>query len=91
MTDSYIMVDNHKTKVTLWTFEPSDETVQHIHEYDYVIAPLENVQLKILDQNKTISFSNLKKGNSYFRKKVVNHNVKNNNVYPYSFLEIQFK
>ena len=38
MTDSNIMIDNERTRVTLWTFKPGEETGQHIHEFDYVVV-----------------------------------------------------
>ena len=42
MANSKIMIDNERTKVTLWSFEVGEETGQHTHEYDYVIVPMEN-------------------------------------------------
>ena len=41
------MIDNQKTRVTEWTFEVGDETGQHIHEYDYVVVPVLDGELKI--------------------------------------------
>ena len=91
MTDSNIMIDNERTRVTLWTFKPGEETGQHIHEFDYVVVPLKDGQLKIINDDKSTTLSDLKKGISYFRNKGVNHNVINNNDYTYSFVEIEFK
>ena len=48
-------------------------------------------QLKIINHDGKISISELSEGVSYFRKKGVNHNVINNNEFPYSFVEIEFK
>ena len=47
--------------------------------------------LKIVNHDGEVSYSNLSKGVSYFRKKGVNHNVINHNDFPYSFVEIEFK
>ncbi len=91
MTDSNIMIDNERTRVTLWTFKPGEETGQHIHEFDYVVVPLKDGQLKIINDDKSTTLSDLKKGISYFRNKGVSHNVINNNDYTYSFVEIEFK
>ena len=91
MTDSNIMIDNERTRVTLWTFKPGEETGQHIHEFDYVVVPLKDGQLKIINDDNSTILSDLKKGISYFRNKGVNHNVINNNDYTYSFVEIEFK
>ena len=47
--------------------------------------------LQTSDELSTETISKLTKGNSYFREKGVNHNVLNNNQFPYSFVEIEFK
>ena len=91
MAKSNLMIDNSKTRVTMWSFEIDDETGQHIHEYDYVIVPMLDGALKIVDNDGSISISNLKKGECYFREKGVNHNVINNNKFPYSFIEVEIK
>ena len=91
MAKSNLMIDNQKTRVTKWSFEIGDETGQHIHEFDYVIVPLLDGELKIIDKDGSITLSKLSKGVSYFKNKGVNHNVVNNNDFPYSFVEIEFK
>ena len=91
MAKSEIMIDNEKTRVTRWSFEPGEDTGEHIHEYDYVVVPIIDGKLKIIDNNGNETISELKKGVSYFRKKGVNHNVINFNEFSYSFVEIEFK
>ena len=66
MAKSNLMIDNSKTRVTMWSFEIDDETGQHIHEYDYVIVPMLDGALKIVDKDGSVSISNLKKGECYF-------------------------
>ena len=85
------MIDNDRTRVTRWSFKIGDETGVHIHEYDYVVVPMADGELKIIDKDGNTSFSKLKKGVSYFREKGVNHNVTNHNNFPFSFVEIEFK
>ena len=91
MAKSEIMIDNEKTRVTRWSFEPGEDTGVHIHEYDYVVVPLMDGQLKIINHDGEISISELSEGVSYFRKKGVNLNVINNYDFPYSFVEIEIK
>ena len=91
MAKSEVMIDNEKTRVTRWSFEPGEDNGEHIHEYDYVVVPLMDGQLKIINHDGEISISELSEGVSYFRKKGGNHNVINNNDFPYSFVEIEFK
>ena len=91
MARSETIIDNDKTRVTRWYFLPGEDTGEHIHEYDYVVVPLMDGQLKIINHDGESSISELSMGVSYFRTKGVNHNVINNNDYPYSFVEIEFK
>ena len=91
MTKSKIMIDNSRVRVTEWAFDPDDETGQHIHEYDYVVVPMKDGILKIINEDGSTTFSELKKGISYFREKGVNHNVINENKFHYSFVEIEIK
>jgi len=48
MAKANVMIDNQKTRVTEWSFEVGDSTGQHIHEYDYVVVPLLDGELKSL-------------------------------------------
>jgi len=91
MAKSKIMIDNEKTRVTCWSFKPGEETGQHIHEHDYVVVPMEDGELKIINKDGSVSISELTRGVSYFREKGVNHNVINNNDFLYSFIEIEIK
>jgi beta-alanine degradation protein BauB len=91
MATSDIMIDNKRTRVTRWTFEIGEDTGQHIHDYDYVVVPMEDGQLKIVNEDGTVSISDLTKGKSYYKDKGANHNVMNNNDFPFSFVEIEFK
>jgi len=91
MSKSEIMIDNNVTRVTKWSFLPGEDTGQHIHHYDYVVVPIIDGKLKIIDKKGTETITELKKGVSYFREKGVNHNVINFNDFPFSFVEIEFK
>ena len=91
MAKSKIMSDNSKGRVTEWVFDLGDETGQHIHEYDYVVVPMKDGILKIVNEDNSITFSELKKGISYFREKGVSDNVINANKFQYSFIEIEIK
>ena len=47
------------------------------------------LDLKIIDKNKKETISKLTKGGVYYREKGVEHNVFNNNNFPYSFIEVE--
>ena len=91
MATSKTMIDNKRTRVTSWSFEPGEETGQHIHEYDYVVVPMKDRELKIVNLDGSVSISKLIKGVSYFKEKGMNHNVINNNDFSYSFIKIEIK
>ena len=91
MAKSKLMIDNSRVRVTEWEFDPGDETGQHIHEYDYVVVPMKDGILKIINDDGSVTLSELKKGVSYFREKSVIHNIINENKFHYSFVEIEIK
>jgi quercetin dioxygenase-like cupin family protein len=91
MAKSNVMIDNDRVRVTEWSFEIGDETGHHVHEFDYVVVPMLDGQLKIVDDEGNESISSLTEGNSYFRNKGVSHNVLNNNDFPYKFIEVEIK
>ena len=70
MAKSKIMIDNSKVRVTEWTLGPGDKTGQHIHEQGYVVVPMKDGILKIINDDGSATLSEIKKGNSYFKKRV---------------------
>ena len=86
-----VQIDNERTRVTEWRFQPGDETGEHIHEFDYVVVPGKDGKLKIVAPDGQENFAELKAGISYFRQKGVHHNVINANDFEYSFVEVEFK
>ena len=91
MGKSKIMIDSEKTRVTCQSFKPGKETGQHIYEYDYVVVPMEDGELKIINKDGSVSIYKLTRGLSYYRTKGINHNVINNNDFLYGFIEIEIK
>ena len=89
MAKPTIQVDNKFVKVTEWCFPPKSETGPHIHEMNYVVVPMLDGELKIIDKENKETISKLSKGVAYYRDKGVEHNVFNNNNFPYSFIEVE--
>ena len=87
---SRVYIDNERTRVAEWRFAPGAATGWHRHEYDYVVVPMLDGRLKLLDAGGE-RFSELKQGEPYFRNAGVEHDVVNANDYEYSFIEIEFK
>jgi quercetin dioxygenase-like cupin family protein len=89
MAQPTILIDNDKVKVTKWLFDVGDSTGYHIHENNYIVVPMLDGELKILEKNNNETISKLIKGGAYYREKGVEHNVFNNNEFPYTFIEIE--
>lgn len=83
--------DNHRTRVTKWSFAPGAETGFHIHEMDYVVVPLLDGRLRLVSPEGEETFADLKAGQSYFREAGIHHNVINANDFSFAFVEIEFK
>lgn len=83
--------DNARTRVTRWRFAPGAATGFHRHEFDYVVVPLSDGRLKIVDKEGRESFSELAAGVSYFRRAGVEHDVINAGTGEFAFIEIEFK
>jgi beta-alanine degradation protein BauB len=85
---STVQVQNGPVVVTEWRFAPGAETGDHVHAHDYVVVPLTNGSLKLVEPAGTRSV-NLLIGGSYARPAGVEHNVINDNPYEFRFVEIE--
>ncbi len=86
-----VQIDNDRVRVTEWRFAPGAETGFHTHGMDYVVVPSGNGRLKLVAPDGSVSFADLKLGQSYTRKAGVQHNVINANDFEYAFVEIELK
>jgi quercetin dioxygenase-like cupin family protein len=85
-----VQIDNEVTVVTEWRFSPGAETGWHRHHYDYVVVPMTSGSL-LLETKTGTNQASLAQGISYFRSSGVEHNVVNNNLHEFVFVEIEFK
>ena len=88
---STVLIENERTCVTEWRFKKyGDNTGWHRHEYDYIVVPLFDGQLKIdVGSNENI-IAPMKNGVPYFRELGVEHDVINGNDFECAFIEIEF-
>ena len=86
-----VQINNDRVRVTEWRFAPGAETGFHTHGMDYVVVPLGDGRLKLVDPQGVESFAELKHGVSYTRKTGVAHNVINANAFEFAFVEIELK
>jgi quercetin dioxygenase-like cupin family protein len=88
--DATMLIDNERVRVTRWQFAPGAATGWHRHEHDYVVVPLTDGALTLIEPVGDRR-SELKTGEPYFRGAGVEHDVVNANDHPFSFIEIEMK
>ena len=84
-------INNENVKVTKFTLKPDESTGFHTHELDYVIVPITDGELKLIDKQNKEVFAKLIAGEPYFKKKGVEHNVINNGGSIMIFIEVEIK
>ena len=88
---SNIQINNKSVKVTKYSFLPGQETGIHKHLYDYVVTPITDGKLLLIDKNGKEQDFILIASHSYFRKAGVEHNVINNGKQKLIFIEVELK
>ena len=86
-----IQIDNDRIRVTKYSFNKNEETGFHVHQWDYVVIPQTNGQLLLIDDNELETTAMLIKGEPYYRKAGVSHNVINNGKEKLVFIELEIK
>ena len=89
MAKSKVLIENDKTIVTEWLFDVGDSTGHHTHKYNYIVIPMLDGELKVIDNNNNETISKLTKGGAYYREKGVENNVLNNNNLKYYLKEVE--
>ena len=84
-------IDNERIRVTEYSFDKGDETGFHTHQWDYVVVPQTSGQLLIVDDRKVETTATLVKGEPYYRRAGVSHNVINNGREKLVFIELERK
>lgn len=86
-----VFIENARTRVTEWRFpKRGDATGWHRHAYDYVVVPLADGFLDLVDAEGKVTRAELKQGVPYFRQAGVEHDVRNGNDYEFAFMETEF-
>jgi beta-alanine degradation protein BauB len=85
-----VLIDNDRVRVTRWRFAPGAATGWHRHEHDYVIVPLTDGSLTLVEPEGDRR-SALTTGVPYFREAGVEHDVVNANEHEFEFIEIEVK
>ena len=86
-----IQIDNERIRVTEYSFNVGDETGFHTHQWDYVVIPQTNGKLLLVDEHLFETTATLIKGEPYYRKAGISHNVINNGREKLVFIELEIK
>lgn len=81
-------IDNKRARVTRHKMAPGASTGFHRHDYDYVIVPVTDGRMRIVEGGRE-SVSELAAGVSYFRPAGVEHDVINGGDRDLIFVEIE--
>ena len=85
-----ILVDDERTRVTRWDFEPGAETGQHVHGMAYIVVPVTDLNIRIEDASGT-NDRFVPAGAAYSRPTGIEHNVINAGTVPMAFIEVEIK
>ncbi|RMF40971.1 MAG: cupin domain-containing protein [Alphaproteobacteria bacterium] len=86
-----ILVETDRVRVTRWDFPPGAETGWHVHEMDYVVAPVTPLQMRIEEPGGAERDVSFEPGQAYAREAGVEHNVINAGDTAMSFIEVELK
>ncbi len=86
-----VLIDNARVRVTEWRFAPGAATGWHRHEMDYVVVPMADGELELVDGDGGRSRVTLRKGVPYFRAAGVEHDVINANPFEFAFIEVEIR
>jgi quercetin dioxygenase-like cupin family protein len=85
-----VLIENDRVRVSRWQFAPGAATGWHRHEHDYVVVPIVDGSLRLVESEGE-RLAELSVGVPYFREMGVEHDVVNANDYDFAFIEIELK
>jgi len=86
-----VFIDNERVRVTEWRFAPGAATGWHRHAMDYVVVPMADGVLELVEPGGERRRAELRRGVPYFRAAGVEHDVINANAYEFAFIETELK
>ena len=85
-----ILVDDERTRVTRWDFEPGAETGHHVHGMAYIVVPVTDLNIRIEDSSG-VNDRFVPTGAAYSRPTGIEHNVSNVGTVPMSVIDVELK
>jgi len=84
-----VQIDNGTFRSTKWTIEPNDAIPQHVHEHEYVVIPLVDATMHVMNADGSEFKSDLRAGQSYTRPAGAEHTVANRGSTTIEFVEVE--
>jgi len=85
------LIDDARTRVTRFDFQPGQETGWHTHGFDYVITAITDCHMRLELPGGDVNEITVPAGMAYRRDEGVEHNVINAGDAPMSFVEVEIK
>ena len=86
-----VQIDTAEVRVTQWRLPPHSAIGFHSHGLDYVVVPMTDSDMTIADAEGKKRIAKMVKGQSYFRKAGVEHDVLNETDAEIVFIEVELK
>ena len=86
-----LLFEDSRTRVTLWLFQPGDQTGWHRHEWDYVTVQKSNGRLHLTASDGSESIIDYEDGRTMAWTAPIEHNAVNVSDQEVCVLEIEFK
>lgn len=85
------LIEDDRTRVTRFDFEPGQETGWHVHELDYIIVTLTECHMELVKPGGKSRQTIVPAGTAYRRDVGIEHNVVNAGSSLMSFIEVEMK
>lgn len=89
MASSTTQIDNGTFRSTKWTIEPGDAIPMHVHEHEYVVVPLVNETMHVINADGSEIVADIRIGESYTRPSGAEHTVENRGTRTVVFVEVE--
>jgi len=86
-----VTADDHRVRITTWTFEDGEDTGHHRHEYDYVVVPISGGTFVVTEPDGTTREMTQQAATAYLGRSGTEHNVTNRSGGTAVFVEVELK
>jgi len=83
--------DDHRVRITTWTFQDGEDTGHHRHEYDYVVVPISGGTFAVKEPDGTAREMTQQAAVAYLGRAGTEHNVINRSGRTAVFVEVELK